>query len=85
MLFKHLQNLLCARNHGVRQSCQSRDVDAVTLVCATGHHFSEERHLFAVFMHGDVVILGALVFAGEFHEFVVVRGEERFRAHPLVV
>ena len=85
VLFQHLQNLPRARNHGVRQSRQPCDVDTVTLVCPTWHYFPEERHLLSIFMDSDVVILRALIFAGEFHQFVVMCGEERLRAHPLFV
>ena len=85
VLFKHFKYLLCPGNHDLGESCEPCDVDTVTLVCPPWDNFSEEGHLLSIFMNGDIVVLGTFIFAGEFHQLVIVRCEERFRPHPFFI
>lgn len=57
---------------------QARDLDAVAFVGAAGEDFAEKDDLIVPFADGDVEIVEARESGGEFGEFVVMSGEERF-------
>src|ERR1039458_4157046 len=56
------------------------DFDAVAAVGLAGLDFAQEDDAVAGFLHGDAEVADAIKLLGQFGEFVVVRGEERFGA-----
>jgi hypothetical protein len=57
---------------------EARDLDAVAFVGSALDDFAQENNLVVPFADGDVVVAHARKAAGEFGEFVIMRGEKGF-------
>ena len=68
----------------VRHAGQTRYMDTVAFVRAAFDDFSEKNNLVMPFAHGDVEIFDARQARGEFGQFVIMRGEQSFRADLIV-
>jgi len=80
-LFRRLvfvQNLPRAHDHIVRQTCEFRDLDAITLIRRSRLDFTQKHNVSARFLNTHVKILDVGQERFEFGEFVVVRGEKCF-------
>lgn len=66
-----------AREDGLGQACQSRDLDAVGFVGGTREDFVEEDDFLVPFADGDVAVDHGFAGVGEVGELVIVGGEER--------
>ena len=82
--FEVHQDLLRAFQHFFRHAGEARDLDAVAFVCAAFDDLAQEHNRVVPLAHGDVVILDARQALGEFGQFVIVRGEQRFRTDLIV-
>ena len=78
------QDLASPAHHAVRQPRELGDVDAVRAVGAARLEAMEEHDRLAGLAHGDVVVPRVLQLLGELHQLVVVRGEHRLAADPVV-
>ena len=54
-----LENLSAAANHLIRQTCQTRHLHAIAVVCAATLNFPEENNILTLLLHGNAVILHA--------------------------
>src|SRR5436190_7601632 len=78
------QDSFGAFDDGFRNTGQSRDLDAVAFVRAAFDNFAQENDLIIPFTDGDIEVANTRQASGEFSKFVIVRGEEGFRANLIV-
>ena len=57
------------------QAGEAGDLDAITLIGATGDDFAQENDLLVPFADGDVQIADTFAVLGELGELVIVRGK----------
>ncbi len=67
-----------------RQSCESRDLDAVAAVRTSRHDFVQEDDFVAELTRGHVLVDDAGKPVGEIGQLVIVRGEDRLRPCTVV-
>ncbi len=78
------QDILRPIQDFLRQTGESRDLNAVALVRSAGNDLAQENDLFVPFAHRDVEITNAAPLLGELRQLVVVGGEKGARPDLVV-
>ena len=56
LVFKAFKNLLCSENHRVGNSCKTRNLYTVAVVCTSAHNLAKEGYIKAVLLNRNIIV-----------------------------